>query len=246
MKKLITTLAIILMASPAFAIDSVEETKAKVKVGPVKANVKNSSDTGNATITRAGDTVILGCTYSKVVVKGIKSSATAIAMSLSFDSVEGDFEAGQTYDLSHSNPTALTSVIAAARSSNDTSVRLIFTGAKNSMYSAPAIESGTAKKRAINEVTIVPVSIGPIENSAGITPSPLPAVQLVPVINFGPMSRKISTPRANRNSPMSAKTSSEVTSPAVTTRRKMRSPVEYTTCISRFCGTIWGAETELG
>lgn len=116
MKKLITMLAIILMASPAFAIDSVEETKAKVKVGPVKANVKNSSDNGNASITRAGDTVIIGCTYSKVVIKGIKSSATAIAMALSFDSVEGDFEAGQTYDLSNSNPTALTSVIAAARS----------------------------------------------------------------------------------------------------------------------------------
>ena len=88
------------------------------------------------------------------------------------------------------------------------------------------LESGTAKKRAMSDVTIVPASIGPIENSAGIIPSPLPAVQLVPVINFGPMSRKISTPRARRNKPMSAKTMREVSAPAVTMRRKMRSPVE--------------------
>ncbi len=128
--------------------------------------------------------------------------------------------------------------IAAARSSIETSVLLIFAGAKNSMYNAPAIESGTAKKSAMSDVTIVPASIGPIENSAGIIPSPLPAVQLVPVINFGPMSRKISTPRASKNKPISARTISEVSAPAVTMRRKMRSPNEYTTCISRFCGAF--------
>lgn len=117
MKKLIAIIAILLISNPVFAITSADEGKAKVKVGPVSANIKNSSDIGRASFSRAGDTIIVGCAYSKVVIKGIKSRASLISMALSFDSVEGELEAGQTYDLSHSNPTALTSIVAAAKTS---------------------------------------------------------------------------------------------------------------------------------
>lgn len=117
MKKLITIIAILLMTNPAFAITSADEGKAKVKVGPVSANIKNSSEIGRASISKSGNTVIVGCAYSKVVIKGIKSRASLISMALSFDSVEGDFEAGQTYDLTNSNPSALASIVAAAKTS---------------------------------------------------------------------------------------------------------------------------------
>lgn len=128
MKKLITLLTIILMASPALAIDSVEESTAKVKIGPVSFKVKNSKDTGNVSISRSGDsTVTFGCTYSKVVIKGINTRSTTGVVVLQFDSLEGEFEAGQTYDLSNSDPSALTTIALATKTAG-AKVRGVSTG----------------------------------------------------------------------------------------------------------------------
>lgn len=118
MKKLIAILAVILMVSPALAISSVDEGKAKVKVGSVKANIKNSKEDQMASITKSGNTVTFGATYLKTKIKGIKSSIKTISLVLQFDSVEGDFESGKTYDLSNSNPDFANAFVVATQFKN--------------------------------------------------------------------------------------------------------------------------------
>ena len=119
MKKLLSLVLLAAMASPVLAISSVDETTAQVKLGPVKVKIDNSKENQNASISRAGDNVVtFGCTYSKTKIKGIKTSSTTALMVLQFDSLEGDFEAGQTYDLSHSNGSVLTTIITATQLKN--------------------------------------------------------------------------------------------------------------------------------
>jgi hypothetical protein len=114
MKKIITVLMLALMIMPAYAN---EEGRANVRVGKIRAKVVNANEDALAQISRAGDVYTFGVSFARSKVNGLKTSSLGIAMALQFDSI-GELEAGKTYDLSHSAPTQLTTLVAATRFKN--------------------------------------------------------------------------------------------------------------------------------
>lgn len=114
MKKLIALIISMALFSPVMA----DTGTAKVKAGPIGVSVDNSKENQSVSVSRAGDLITFGCAYSKSKIDGINSSSTGVVFTLQFDSITGDLEEGVTYDLSHSDPSNLNTILVLARLKN--------------------------------------------------------------------------------------------------------------------------------
>jgi hypothetical protein len=106
-RNLLLALSLFVVLLPASA------DTAKVKIGKISAKINTNKENNSVTISQAGDTLIVGYTFSKTRIAGLNTKSSTIVQSIQFN-IDGEIEQGRTYNF---DSTTIIPIITASKTS---------------------------------------------------------------------------------------------------------------------------------